>query len=197
MHWMVCSVYYLGCMVVNISLLFGEWRITERDVTTFALRYCCLGFFLAWNPISILSCDGYFPGFGKYIFLQRQTCTVLVLSAEHTECSCSPNIVIFNNFLVFNFPFFKFRTIISFSQSQGKYSFVIFDVVLCYQLFFFNSSSGLVQPKIYHDFGQWCILASIFCTFQSFSYCKYKPFINSFQPYLFCYKCWLSYFSAI
>ena len=28
----------------------------------------------------------------------------------------------------------------------------------------------------------------IFCTFQNFSYCKYKPFINSFQSYLFCYK---------
>ena len=33
-------------------------------------------------------------------------------------------------------------------------------------------------------------------TFQSSSYSKHKPFINSFQCYLFCYKFWLSYFSA-
>ena len=42
MHWMVCSVYYLGCMVVNIDTLFAEWSMTERD---YFLRYCWLGFF--------------------------------------------------------------------------------------------------------------------------------------------------------
>ena len=46
-------------------------------------------------------------GFGKYIFPQRQTC--IALSAGCTECSCSPNIVIFNNFLVVNFPFFNYE----------------------------------------------------------------------------------------
>ena len=40
---------YLGCMVVNIYALFAEWSITEYDVTAF--RFCCLGFFLAWNPL--------------------------------------------------------------------------------------------------------------------------------------------------
>ena len=39
-------------------------------------------------------------------------------------------------------------------------------------------------------------LLPIFCTFQSSSYCKYNPFLNSFQSYLFRYGCWLSYFSA-
>ena len=39
----------LGCMVVNISALFAEGRLTERDVISF--RYCCLGFFLAWHPL--------------------------------------------------------------------------------------------------------------------------------------------------
>ena len=42
-----------------------------------------------------LCCDGHFPGLSKYIFPQRRTCTVLVLSSDCTECSCSPNIVIF------------------------------------------------------------------------------------------------------
>ena len=32
-----------------------------------------------------------------------------VLSVDCTECSCSPNTVIFNDFLVFNFPFFNFE----------------------------------------------------------------------------------------
>ena len=77
----------------------------------------------------------------------------------------------------------EFGTITSFSLD--KYSLLIFDVV---------------QPQITHDSinDANCIhLLPIFCTFQSFSYCKYKPFINSFQSYLFCYICWLNYFSAI
>ena len=130
MHLMVYSAYYLGCMVGSISALFAEWSITERNVTTF--RYCCLGFFLAWNP---LFCFRYrcchFPGCGKYIFSQLQTCTALVLFGGYTECSSSPNLVIFNNFLVFNFAFFSFWAIIFFSLD--KYS-LIFDVVLHYQL---------------------------------------------------------------
>ena len=53
------------------------------------------------------ACDSHFPGFGKYIFPQLQTCTALVLSANCTEDSCLSDIVIFNNFLVFNFSFFN------------------------------------------------------------------------------------------
>ena len=68
------------------------------------------GFFLAWNLRSIFfknrCCDSHFPDFGKYTFLQLQTCTGLVLSADCTDDSCSSNIVIFNNLLVFTFPFF-------------------------------------------------------------------------------------------
>ena len=64
-------------------------------------------------------CDRCFPGFGKYIFPQLQTCAASVLSADWvlsiwvlsdcTEGSCSSNIIILNNFLVFNFPFFNFK----------------------------------------------------------------------------------------
>ena len=81
---------------------------------TWQLSDCCLGFFLAWNPLFASwyrCCDGHFSGFGKYIFPQLQTSTALALSADCTEGSCSSNyiIVIFNNFLVFNFPFFDFE----------------------------------------------------------------------------------------
>ena len=106
--WMLCSVYYLGCMVVNINALFAEWSIT--NVTT--IRYCCLEFFLAWNALFIYRyrCfDDHFSDFGKYRFPQLQTCFALVLSADCTESSCSSSIVIFHNFLVFNFPFFNFK----------------------------------------------------------------------------------------
>ena len=49
------------------------------------------------------------PVFGVHIFPQLQTCTALVLSTNCTEGSFSSNIVIFNNFLVFNFAFFNFE----------------------------------------------------------------------------------------
>ena len=94
MYWMVCSVSYLGCIVVNIGALFAEWSITERDVTT--SRYCCSGFFLAWNPLGIyfqIYLDALKVTFQVLvIFHQRQTCTTLALSADCSECFSSPNI---------------------------------------------------------------------------------------------------------
>ena len=132
MHWMVCSVCYLGCMVVNINMLL----LNEASLNVTTFRYCCLGFFLAWNPLFICRyrcCDGHFTGFGKYIFPQGQIWTALFLSADCTECSCSPNIVIFNNFLVFNFPFFISNNNFLFLE-QTKYFLLIFDVALHYQL---------------------------------------------------------------
>ena len=50
-----------------------------------------------------------FPSFDKYIFPQSKTCLALLLSADCAERSCSSNMVVFNNFLVFNFPFFNFE----------------------------------------------------------------------------------------
>ena len=58
----------------------------------------------------------------KYVFSQYRTYTALVVSADCIECSCSHNIVIFNEFL----------TVISFPLDT--YSLLIFDVVLHYQL---------------------------------------------------------------
>ena len=107
--------------------------------------------------------------------------------------------VIFNNFLVFSFSFFRFRTITYFSLD--KYSLSIFDVVLYYQenafkiskMVQYNHRSLMISVKD----AKYIHLLPIFRIFQSFSYCKYKPFINSFQFNLFCYQCWLSYFWAI
>ena len=107
--------------------------------------------------------------------------------------------VIFNNFLVFSFSFFRFRTIIYFSLD--KYSLSIFDVVLYYQenafkiskMVQYNHRSLMISVKD----AKYIHLLPIFRIFQSFSYCKYEPFINSFQFNLFCYQCWLSYFWAI
>ena len=111
MHWMVCSVCYLGCMVVNINALFAEWRITERGYFQVLLLWILSGMEpTIYFQIAISRCrDGHFPCFGKYIFPPLQTRIALVLSANCTEGSCSSNIVIFNNFLVFNFLFFNFE----------------------------------------------------------------------------------------
>ena len=105
------------------------------NVTTF--RYYCLGFFLAWTPLYLpilifryRCCEGHFPGFGRYIFTQLQTCSALVLFADYSGGSCSSNIVIFNNFLVFKFPCLISNINFLF---PGKYS-LLFHVVLQYQL---------------------------------------------------------------
>ena len=75
-------------------------------------------------------------------------------------------------------------------QSPGSlfsgmpYSLFIFDVILHFKIpkmVQYNHRSLMISvndAKHIH-------LLPIFRTFQSFSYCKYKPFINSFQSYLF------------
>ena len=112
---MVCSVYYLDCMVININVLFAEWSITERDyfqilllgilssmgITIFIFGYGCCA---TTTTLQVLV--------NTYIFPQLQTFTVndlpAYLSADCTVGACSSNIVIFDNCLAFNFPFFNF-----------------------------------------------------------------------------------------
>ena len=103
---MVSSVvYYLGCMIV----IQGHFLQNEASPSMFDyLQILLLGILSSMEPtiyFQIIDAVGHFPGFDKYIFLQRQTCTALVVSADCTKCSCSRNILTFNNFLVFNFPF--------------------------------------------------------------------------------------------
>ena len=101
------------------------------NVTTFI--YCCLGFFLALNPLYFLSdidsVAGTFHVFVNTYFLIFRLALLIVLRAlVHLI-----QLAIFNNFLVFNFSFFKFENN-SFFPGQPKYSLLIFDVVLHYQL---------------------------------------------------------------
>ena len=106
MHWMVFSVCYLGCMVVNIkALLLNEESL---NVTTF--MYCCMGFFLAWNPLTYLFSDidavtTTFHVLVNTYFLNFRLALIIVLRAlVHLIY-----LVISNNFLVFNFTFMNFE----------------------------------------------------------------------------------------
>ena len=115
-HWTWCDYFQI--------LLLGIRSSMEPTIYFQILDRCC---------------DGrHFPGFGKYIYIyiypKHQTCTALVLSAGCAEFSCLPNLVIFNNFLVFNFPFLISSNIFLFFSSLDKYSLFIFNVVLHYQL---------------------------------------------------------------
>ena len=77
-----------------------------------------------------------------------------------------------------------------FSFSLDKYFLLIFNVVLHYQLNAFKIPKMVyynhISRMISVNDAKYIHLLPIFCTFQSFSYCKYKPFINSFQ-FLFQY----------
>ena len=137
------------------------------NVTTF--RYFCLGFFLAWSPLFIFKyavtatfqvlVNTYFLNFRLALLIGPSALVQLIY------------LVIFNNFLVFNFPFFNFEQYFPFPWI--KYSLLIFDVALHYQLndfkipkmVFYNNRSlmiSFIDAKYIH----------IFRTFQSFSYCK-------------------------
>ena len=85
-------------------------------------------FSLAWYPVFQYLCSDInvfqFPGFeNKFPLLQ--TCTALVRPVDCTEGSCSSNKVIFVKVLIFNFPFFQFRTIISFLDKYSSISGVV------------------------------------------------------------------------
>ena len=78
-------------------------------MTTF--RYCCLGFFLAWKPLAsylFSDIDAVMATFHVLVntyFLNFRLALLIVLRAlVHLIY-----LVIFNNFLVFNFPFFNFE----------------------------------------------------------------------------------------
>ena len=128
MHWMVSLMCYLGCMAININALFAEWRITEHD----SIQILLLGIFSGMEPTIYFQIyidavtDSFHVLDGKYIFPQL-TLLIVLRALVHLI-----HLVSFNNFFVFNFPFFQFRTIISFSLD--KYYLLIFDVVLHYQL---------------------------------------------------------------
>ena len=125
MHWMVCSVCYLGCMVVNINVLFAQWRITERDY----FQVLLLGILSGMEPtIQYLFSDidavkatfhilvnTYFPNFRLALLIVLRALVDLLY------------LVFFNNFLVFNFPFHLlpiFRTFHKFSYCKLNHSWI-------------------------------------------------------------------------
>ena len=125
MHWMVCSVCYLGCMVVNINVLFAQWRITERDY----FQVLLLGILSGMEPtIQYLFSDRdavkatfhilvntYFPNFRLALLIVLRALVDLLY------------LVFFNNFLVFNFPFHLlpiFRTFHKFSYCKLNHSWI-------------------------------------------------------------------------
>ena len=110
--------------------------------------------------------------------------------------------LIFNKFLLFNFPFFNFKQYFPLF-SLDKYC-CIFNVVTTIKkmlLKFLKWSSATTHLSCFQS-----MMQSTFTFFPSFLLsralhihlaCMYKPFINSSQSYLFRYKCWLNYFSAV
>ena len=128
MHWVVCLGYYLDCMIVNINVPL----LNEESLNVTTLRYWCLRFFLAWNPLFIFRyIDAATPTFqvllNKYFLKFRLAllCFYLLIVLRALV-----RLVTFNNFLVFNFPFFNSEQYFSFP----KYSFLISDVIIHYQL---------------------------------------------------------------
>ena len=82
---------------------------------------------------------------------------------------------------------------------------MVYSVCRCIYIYIYMSLKFLKWSSTNTDLSWfWSTMQSTFTffpsfigIFQSFSYCKYKLFINSFQFYLFYCKCWLSYFSPI
>ena len=127
--WSVQYVFFLGCMVViNINVLFAEWRITERDYFQILL----LGLVSGMEPTIFINFQIYVDAavtttFHVLVNTQLPLPQLIVLKAlVHLIIY----LVIFNNFLVFNFPFL----ILNYNfLSPDKYSLLIFDVVLHYE----------------------------------------------------------------
>ena len=137
-------------------------------------RYWCLRFFLVWNPQFIFRyrcCDSHFHVLVNTYFLNFRPALLIVLRVlVHLIY-----LVIFSNFPVFNFPFFFISKNI-FLFPGYKYSLLIFDVELHYQLnamkvpkmVWYNHRSLMIRSTTQSTF----TFSPIFRTFQSFSYCN-------------------------
>ena len=103
-----CSVYYLGCMVENINVLFAEWRIIEHDY--FPILLLWIYSFSFWHGTHYLFSDidavtNTFHVLVNTYFLNFRLALMIVLRAlVHLTYQ-----LIFNSFLVFNFPFLNFE----------------------------------------------------------------------------------------
>ena len=160
-----------------------RFLLNEGSLNVTTLRSCCLGFFLAWNPLILFifidaaMTDTFHVLVNKY-FLNFRLALLIVLTAR---VHLIIYLVIFNNFLVFKSHFFLFQTIVFFSPD--KYSLFIFDIVLHYQLNAFKIPN-MVQYNhrslmMSVNDAKYIHLLPIFCTFQSQLFIlQVKPFIQ-------------------
>ena len=141
-----------------------------------------------------------------FLYLHYSGC----VCSNCTEDSGSSTLVVFENFLVFQFPFSQFQTkISSFFCQKLVISLIIPDVFLHFQclnsqLVRMSSSKYLkLTEMVYYNHSSLVILVSSVFNFypsfqlpQALSHCISKPFIKSIEFYLLRYKCWLNYFLA-
>ena len=105
---MVYSVCYLGCMVININELFAEEG--SLNVTNDSFQILLLGILSGIEPSIFIfryidAVTATFHVLVNTYFLNFRLALLIVLRAlAHLIY-----LVIFNNFLVFNFPFFNFE----------------------------------------------------------------------------------------
>ena len=159
----------------------------------FLLNENCLGFFLAWNPfrypVDIDAVTTTFRILVNTYFLNFRLALLIVLRAL-------VHLIYLVTFQCLTFLFLISNNNLFFSGYLCIL--LIFDVVPHYQPNVFKIPEMI--PKISHDFGQRCkvhSLSSHLSYFPELFILSVKPFINSLQSYLFCNKCWLSYFLAI
>ena len=123
---MVFSVYYLGRMVVNINVLLlneASLNVTSLFIVSFmqlpnlvTCRYCYFRgilFGMEHTTYSFADIDAAMASFQVFVnmsyFLNFRFVLLWFRLADCIEGSCSSNIVIFNNYLFFNFPFLNFE----------------------------------------------------------------------------------------
>ena len=105
---MVYSVCYLGCMVININELFAEEG--SLNVTNDSFQILLLGILSGIEPSIFIfryidAVTATFHVLVNTYFLNFRLALLIVLTAlDHLIY-----LVIFSNFLVFNFPFFYFE----------------------------------------------------------------------------------------
>ena len=129
---MVCSVYYLGCVVININAPFAEWRITEYDYFQILL----FGILSGMEPTIYFHINAVTATFHVLVNTYFLNFRLALLSVLRVLAHLI-YLVIFSNFSVFNFPFLISNNIFLFPGYT--FSLLIFDVEFHYQLNVFKA----------------------------------------------------------
>ena len=124
MYWMVCSVYYLGCVVLDINALCAEWRIPERDYFQILLLGI-LSEMDRWNALFIFRyrcciITTFDVLLNKYLLNLRPSLLVVLRALVH---------LIYQVIVTTSFFFLDSNNSYLISFFLDKYSLLIFDVV--------------------------------------------------------------------